>query len=642
MALPINKETEWLEADGLGGFASGTTMGLRTRRYHSLLLCASTPPTGRMSLIKGLDFWVEIDGSLFHLASQMYFPGVISPNGADSIESFSIDPWPKWTYRLPRGMVLEQELFVPKGSPAVALSWKLLEAKAPVRLTLRPLLSVVDYHSLQHENKDFKFDAEVYEKAVYWKPYPNAPQLGALHNGHYRHQPDWYRQFMYEQEQARGLDFTEDLATPGLFQWDLSGTPALLILQAGGDKPASPRDLQPVEEVHAKFRAQEEERRRAFPNPLAKSADSYFVKRDHGQTLIAGYPWFTDWGRDTFVSLRGLGLATAKVVETRKILLEWAKSISQGMVPNRFPDLGEAPEYHSVDASLWYIIAVYDYLKASREGSLTKKDWSEFQTPVEKILHGYYEGTRWGIKADSDGLLWSGEGDDSLTWMDARVNGRAVTSRVGKPVEVEALWLNALWVGGHFSEQWDLLFKKGLVAFQNRFWNGAGGYLYDVVDVKRQPGTGDTTFRPNQVLAVGGLPLALLDDEKARLMLSAVEARLLTPLGLRSLAPGEIGYRRRYQGGVVERDSAYHQGAVWPWLMGPFVEAWVRVRGNTAAAKKEARERFLDPLLEQLNHGGLGHLPELAEAEAPYAMRGCPFQAWSLGEAIRLDQIVLK
>ncbi len=642
MPLPLNKETEWLETDGLGGFASGTTNGIRTRRYHSLLLTATTPPTGRMALVKGLDAWIEIDDSLFHLSSQMYFPGVITPNGFEAIESFQTDPWPKWVYRLPHGMTLEQEVFVPKGEAAVVVSWRLLNSKEPVRLSVRPLLSFVDYHSLQHENKEFLFDAEIFEKSVYWKPYPQAPLLAALHNGHYHHQPDWYRQFLYEQEQQRGLDSVEDLATPGLFQWNFTKTRALLIFQAGGEKPSSPDALQKVEEVFDRFRTREEDRRKAFAGPLSRSADQYFAKRGEGETLIAGYPWFTDWGRDTFVSIRGLGLATGRLEESRKILLEWAKAISQGMVPNRFPDLGETPEYHSVDASLWYVIAVYDYLKAAREGNISKKDWSEFQAPVEKILQGYFQGTRWGIKADEDGLLWAGEGDDSLTWMDARVNGKAVTPRVGKPVEVEALWINSLWVGGHFSDRWETLFKKALVSFQNRFWKGAGRYLYDVVDVKRQPGTGDSSFRPNQIFAVGGLPLTLMDDEKSKLVVQAVEAKLLTPLGLRSLAPGEPGFRRRYQGSVLERDSSYHQGTVWPWLMGPFVEAWVRVRGNSAQAKEEAREKFLKPLLAHLSQAGLGHLPEIADGEDPFTPRGCPFQAWSLGEAVRLDQVVLQ
>lgn len=642
MSIPINKETEWLEADGLGGFASGTTMGLRTRRYHSILLCATAPPTKRMTLIKGLDTWVELDGSLFPLSTQTYFPGVTSPNASESIISFNLHPWPKWVYRLPRGMAMEVELFVPRGSAAVVVSWRLLNARESIRLSVRPLITAENYHSLQKEHQEFRFDADIYEKAVFWKPTPAAPLLTALHNGHYHHQPDWYRQFLYEEEQARGLDCLEDLASPGLFQWNISKTRALLIFLAGGQAPSDPKELFKVEEIYDKFRTQEEKRRQSYPNRLFQAADSYFVKRDQGETLIAGYPWFTDWGRDAFVAIRGLGIGTGRLEETRKILLEWSKSISEGMVPNRFPDTGETPEYNSVDASLWYIIAVYDYLKASREGKPSKKDWTEFQAPVEKILKSYAKGTRWGIKADTDGLLWVGEGDESLTWMDARVNGRAVTPRVGKPVEVEALWINALWVGGHISDEWESLYKKALVSFQNRFWNGAGGCLYDVVDVNRKPGTGDAAFRPNQIFAVGGLPLTLLDDAKAKLMVQAVEEKLLTPMGLRSLAPGEPGYRKQYHGDMLERDSAYHQGIVWPWLMGPFVEAWVRVRGNTAKAKQEAREKFLDPLLARMNQGGLDHLPELADSEEPFTPRGCPFQAWSLGEALRLDQIVLK
>jgi predicted glycogen debranching enzyme len=539
-------------------------------------------------------------------------------------------------------MALEQELFVPRGASAAVLSWKLLNAKEPLRLSVRPLLAFTDYHSLQKENSDFKFDAEIFEKSVYWKPYDTLPTLVALHNGHYHHQPNWYHQFLYAEEQARGLDCVEDLASPGLFQWNISKTRAILVFRPEAAKPAAPDQLQVVEEVFDRYRTQEEERRSKFSNPLAKAAENYFVKRGQGETLIAGYPWFTDWGRDTFVAIRGLGLATGRVQETRKILLEWAKAISEGMVPNRFPDQGQAPEYHSVDASLWYVIACYDYMKAAREGNPSKKDWTEFQAPVEKILRAYSNGTRWGIQADADGLLWAGEGDESLTWMDARVNNRAVTPRVGKPVEVEALWVNALWVGGHFSEEWEVLFKKALTSFQNRFWNGAKGYCYDVVDVKRQPGTGDPSLRPNQVLALGGLPLTLLDDEKAKSILMAVESKLWTPMGLRTLAPSESGYRRQYKGGILERDSAYHQGTVWPWLMGPFVEAWVRSRGNDHQAKEAARQKFLEPLLENLDKAGLGHFCEIADGEEPFTPRGCPFQAWSLGEAIRLDQVVLK
>ena len=360
-------------------------------------------------------------------------------------------------------------------------------------------------------------------------------------------------------------------------------------------------------------------------------------------TIIAGYPWFGDWGRDTFISLRGLCLATDRLETARDILVEWAGNVSQGMLPNRFPDRGVEPEFNSVDASLWYIIAVFEYLRAAQgkpnldDGDVTAK----LRQAIEAILSGYRAGTRFGIKADEDGLLAAGQPGLQLTWMDAKVGGQVVTPRIGKPVEVQALWINALWVGQSFSPQWKSLFAKASEAFATRFWNEARQQLYDVIDVDHRAGTADPLFRPNQIFAVGGLPLILLPAERARQVVDAVEAALCTPIGLRSLAPGEPGYVPRYQGDVWHRDSAYHQGTVWPWLIGPFVEAWVRVRGDSPEVKALARRQFLEPLRDHLNQAGLGHLSEIADADPPHTARGCPFQGWSLGELLRLDRIVL-
>jgi len=265
----------------------------------------------------------------------------------------------------------------------------------------------------------------------------------------------------------------------------------------------------------------------------------------------------------------------------------------------------------------------------------------ELRVAVEAILAGYSSGTRFGIRADNDGLLSAGEHGYQLTWMDARVDGREITPRIGKPVEIQALWLNALVIGAQSSPRWQALFEKGRAAFEARFWNEHAGYLADVIDCDHQPGAIDLTFRPNQILAVGGLPLTILSPEKARRVVDAVEMRLLTPIGLRSLAPGEPGYTPHYVGSVAQRDGSYHEGTVWPWLIGPFVEAWVRVRGGTAEAESEARERFLKPLFQHLNEAGLGHVSEIADADPPHTARGCPFQAWSLGELLRLDRSVL-
>jgi predicted glycogen debranching enzyme len=313
------------------------------------------------------------------------------------------------------------------------------------------------------------------------------------------------------------------------------------------------------------------------------------------------------------------------------------------MLPNRFPDGGEQPEYNSVDASLWYIVAVHDLLAASPKdnGIVSPSQRKSLQKAVDAILAGYSGGTRYGIRMEEDGLLAAGAPGVQLTWMDAKIGEWVVTPRIGKPVEVQALWLNALWIGSRFDACWKAALARGTESFAQRFWNGKSGCLFDVVDADHQPGNVDPSFRPNQIFAVGGLPLALVEGEAAKQIVDSVEQRLLTPLGLRSLAPDEPGYTPSYEGGVRERDGAYHQGIVWPWLIGPFVEAWVRVNGDNAAAKREARARFLTPLLAHLDYAGLGHVSEIADGEAPFMPRGCPFQAWSLAELIRLDRVVL-
>ena len=619
---------EWLEADGLGGFASGTVSGLRSRRYHAILLAATTPPAGRVVLVNGFEAWLEAPGGTHALTSQHYTPDVIHPDGAQRIESFDPEPWPSWVFRLPDGSRIEHGIFVHPGAPVSFLYWRLREGPGGT-LAVRPLLSGRDYHALHHENPAFRFDAEVSGDRVAWRPYLGLPAIVARSNGAYVHRSDWYRNFLYAEERARGLDHVEDLASPGIFRWDLSRGEAHWTLAAGEREAAA--DL-------ASVRAVEARRRRRFPSRLHRAADAYLVRRGSGKTIVAGYPWFTDWGRDTFIALRGLCVATGRIEDARAILLEWAGAVSEGMLPNRFPDHGEAPEFNAVDAALWYVVAVREFLQAAKR--VGPRDRRALEGAVEAILAGYARGTRYGIHAGDDGLLAAGEFGVQLTWMDAKVGDWVVTPRIGKPVEVQALWLNALRIGSAFSERWAALCAKGQAAFAARFWNEPAGALYDVVDVDHRPGTADPTFRPNQIFAIGGLPFALLDGERARRVVDAVEARLLTPLGLRSLAPDEAGYAPRYEGGVRERDGAYHQGTVWPWLMGAFVEAWVRVRGGTAETKREARARFLDPLLAHLDDAGLGHLPEIADGEAPHTPRGCPFQAWSVGEALRLDRVL--
>jgi len=498
---------------------------------------------------------------------------------------------------------------------------------------------------MHHQNGAFRFDAERRDARIVFRPYDGVPAVVALSNGDYRHAPDWYRQFLYTAERERGLDDTEDLTSPGEFSWPLSGPgeQAVWVLRTDGADASAIRTPDEVVTLVNNARVAECSRREAFPTPLDRAADAYLVQRGTGRTIVAGYPWFTDWGRDTFIAVRGLCLATGRLADARDILVEWAGAVSNGMLPNRFPDHGEAPEFNSVDASLWYVIAVHELLElaANRSQLLTTGQRRALESAVKQIVSGYARGTRFGIRMDVDGLLAAGVPGVQLTWMDARVGERVITPRIGKPVEIQALWLNALGAVSRLEPPWRDAFDKGRVAFIERFWNENLGRLADVVDVDHVPGTRDDSFRPNQILAVGGLPFALIDGERARRIVDAAEQQLLTPVGLRSLAPGESGYASHYEGDSSTRDAVYHQGTVWPWLMGPFVEAWVRVRGNTSAARRDARTRFIDPLLAHLQTAGLGHVSEIADAEAPFAPKGCPFQAWSLGELLRLDRLVL-
>jgi predicted glycogen debranching enzyme len=637
---------EWLETDGLGGFASGTVSGIRTRRYHALLLAATQPPGGRMALVNGMDASIELGRAgapedRVYLSRQHYAPGGVT-NGAELV-TFARDPWPTWTWQVAPGIRVSQEIFVPQGIPAVALRWRLVDAAPRAALTVRPFVSGRDFHALHHENPGFDFRGDAAGGSVRWTPYPGVPSVTGSSNGAYAADPVWYRGFLYAEERDRGLDYVEDLASPGRFSWDLAAGDAVLLFAVVGAEAVRPGEK--PDAAWRRLAAAERRRRAEHPSALERAAAAYVVRRGSGRTIIAGYPWFGDWGRDTLISLRGLCLATGRLGEARDILLEWAGQVSEGMLPNRFVDQGDAPEFNTVDAALWYVVAVHEYLAttaARRSRAPSRRDREQLQAACLAIVSGYARGTRYGIRMDADGLLAAGEPGVQLTWMDAKVGDWVVTPRIGKPVEVQALWLNALRISGAWDPRWSAAYDRARPVFAERFWNGALGRLNDVVDADHRPGVVDASLRPNQIFAVGGLPFSLLDGEQACRVVEAVESALWTPLGLRSLAPDDPRYVPRYEGGVRERDGAYHQGTVWPWLIGPFVEAWVRAHGDTPAARRQARRRFLEPLLVHLDQAGLGHVSEIADAEPFHTARGCPFQAWSVAEALRLDRIVLR
>ncbi len=622
MAMQRSNEDEWLESDGTGGYASGTVGGFRTRRYHALLLTARAPPTDRVVLVNGCDVWLDSPTGSFPLSTQHYGPDVVYPRGVDYRVDFAHEPWPRWTFRFPNGAEVVHDLIVDSSDGSVLLFWRLSHAVPDARLRVIPFLSGRDYHALMRENDAFSFIARMHGGNVSWRPYAALPAIAALSNGNYAHAPTWYRNFDYREEAARGLDHVEDLAAPGTFSFNFSEGAATLVLRAD-----AALDLD-AGELAVAIRERESARRQSL-TPLDRAAESYLVRGDRGPTIIAGFPWFADWGRDTFISMRGLVLARRRFDLAAAILLAWAGTVSEGMLPNRFPEHGGTPEFNSVDASLWYVIVIHEFIAAAHPDSATR---ASLVGAATAILDGYMSGTRYGIRMDADGLLACGVPGVQLTWMDARVGERVITPRVGKPVEIQALWINALRCTGG---QHDAMADRAQTAFLARFVNPATGSLYDVVDVDHATETVDASVRPNQILAVGGLPHRIANGELARTIVTNVERDLLTPLGLRTLAPGDPAYRPRCEGGVADRDGAYHQGTAWPWLTGAFIDAWLHVNGDDDGHRAEARQRFVAPLLDHLEVAGLGHVSEIADGDWPHTPRGCPFQAWSLGELIR-------
>jgi predicted glycogen debranching enzyme len=630
---------EWLETNGLGGYAMGTVAGAATRRYHGLLVAALAPPVERHLLLSSLLETALVDGAEHPLSTAQY-PGVLHPEGWRALTGFRLDPFPIWSFRA-GAVTIEKRLFLAHGEDTVVVRWR---ASGACRLVVSPLLAFRDHHGLSHENGHL--DPEVREEggALRLRPYAGLPglrlQAGAPGPVRLIRGGAWYRNLEHQAELERGLDFSEDLWRAATLELELPAGGEAWLVATLRDRPI---DAAAVEALEA---AERRRRRSAYPDPLAArlslAADQFLARRADGRpTVLAGFPWFADWGRDTMIALPGLLVARGLHEQARETIRAFLSHLDQGLVPNRFPDGGERPEYNTVDATLWLFQAIHALEEAGGAGDLVRQAWPA----IREILAWHERGTHHGIRVDpADGLLVAGDAGTQLTWMDAKVGDWVPTPRHGKPVEVNALWHGALRLAagwgsalGHDTDAAGYAARADRVAasFDAAFWDPERRHLADVV---RPDGT-DRRLRPNQLLAVS-LPHPLLDPPRRRAVVTAVEAALLTPVGLRTLASGEPEYQPRYRGGPRERDGAYHQGVVWPWLLGPFIRARLAAFGRSDAnlARCRALVEGLSAHLER--EGVLGQVSEIFEAEPPYAPVGAPAQAWSVAallEALLVD-----
>jgi glycogen debranching enzyme len=661
---------EWLCTNGRGGYAAGSAVGAATRRYHGLLVSAVLAPTDRVVTVTHLEETLQTEAGSTPLSSHQW-PGTVAPQGHLHLEFFTRGPRPTWHWRVgPRR--IEKSIFLVHGRDTSLVEYRLLDGPA-CELDLRPFVVQRDHHLLTRESRAFRTTADVIDGRVRVRPAIDLPALWlASSAGPFLPWPVWYQNFEYPFEVERGLDFREDAMSPGTFAVPLEpGGRFVLALSTEGEETAALPPAGSALERWADQAWQEEEARlaevargpgrgralrggpgaiearrreseRRLPAEslalLAQAADQFLVEGIRGPTVIAGYPWFTDWGRDSMIALPGLLLVTGRLDAGRGILDTFAGFLAGGLLPNRFPEAasGQA-EYGTIDAALWFAVAGDAYLELSDDEAFLE---SVLAPALEAILEGYARGTRFGIHAGADGLIEGGEEGLALTWMDARIDGRAVTPRRGRAVEINALWHNAWATRARWAARLgDAKAARAAsqraarihAAFGTTFWNPSLGWLADVVD----PLGPDPALRPNQVYALS-LPTPAIDGPIAARVLEAVERRLLTPYGLRTLAPGEPAYRPAYTGAPAVRDEGYHNGVVWPFLLGPYLTAHFRVRGRTPATRAQARG-LVEPLLHHLAHDGcLGSISEVFDGEPPFTPRGCFAQAWSVAELARV------
>jgi predicted glycogen debranching enzyme len=651
---------EWIVTNGLGGYASGTVSGAITRRYHGLLIAALPAPLGRMVMWSHVSEFLRFgDDDVVSLGGEERAGGQLDLHGADYLREFRLeDGLPVWIYQV-RDLLLEKRVLLPHLQNTVYITYRVLGGLTRPRLELRPA-----FHFRHHEtpvNKSlpgsYKLTAtgDRYEITSDRRGLPPFRMKLCGDGCAFTIAASTIHQVVYRTEQSRGYASEGELWSPGFFHVDLRGQDDFTLI-GSTERWEISEVLSPAQAL-----ASERERRARLINeaiPQARegvaaelvfAADQFVITPagraeeaarahaagDEVRTVIAGYHWFTDWGRDTMISLEGLVLLTGRWLEAGYILRTFAHYVRDGLIPNMFPEGKKQGLYHTGDATLWFFHALGRYLKYSEDRSTLRLLLPTLVDIVERHLSG----TKFNIHVDhEDGLLAQGEEGYQLTWMDAKMGDWVVTPRRGKAVEINALWYNALrflasWLREHNSsaaQRYDGLAERARVAFNERFWFADGGYLYDVVDCAGQKQTHDISCRPNQIFAIS-LDHPILDQERWESVLTVVEKELLTPVGLRSLSPNDPEYKPIYSGDLRSRDGAYHQGTVWAWLIGPFIDAWLKLHPK----EKQTARRFLEVFPQHLSDGGLGTISEVFDARAPHSEGGCIAQAWSVAEVLR-------
>ncbi|MEM8887719.1 MAG: amylo-alpha-1,6-glucosidase [Bacteroidota bacterium] len=635
----LASQYEWLETNGLGGYSCSSIIGTLSRRYHGLLVAASKPPVGRQVILSKMDETIHVPETAksYDLGCNKY-QGAIFPNGYIFQKSFSREQFPTFVYRT-NGIEVQKTIAAIHGENTVVILYEVLKANHDFCMELLPLSAIRDHHHLGKARELHGYSSSFINDTFHSTLNLESEDLYIKVPGaHFKEQGEWYFNFEYSKELERGMEGHEDLFSPGRFYANLHAGAKLGIIvstENPGDRDAW--QLFEGEKKRRKLLENKIQSSNPFIKELSLAADQFVVQRGNGRrSIIAGYPWFTDWGRDTMISIPGLCLATGRYEDAKRMLEVYAENLSQGMIPNRFPDDGERPVYNTIDASLWFFVAAHKYLKATKDLDAARET---LLPAMKEILDWHQKGTRFNIKMEEDGLLRGGEAGYALTWMDAKVGDWTPTPRYGKAVEINALWYNAweiyrstLRMLGKREEMNQVSPKAKWIRkqFVQNFWNEETGALYDLIDGDHK----DASIRPNQVFAIS-LPYTCLSPSKAASVLNKVEQELLTPVGLRSLSHKDHDFRGKYCGNLVDRDAAYHQGTVWSWLMGPYMDASIRVKGSLG---KEQSRQLISYLEEHYRgEGAIGSISEIFDGNANHKARGCFAQAWSIAEILRVS-----